>query len=52
MANTQIGRRLSLTEGTVTVHLGHIYQKLGVANRTSLTVLALAGQSRGRSGRA
>ena len=27
-------------EGTVKVHLHHIYRKLGIANRTALAVLA------------
>ena len=38
--NKEIGRRLRLAEGTVKVHLHHIYRKLGVANRTELAVLA------------
>jgi two-component system, NarL family, nitrate/nitrite response regulator NarL len=40
MTNKEIGQRLSLTEGTVKVHLHHIFRKLGVANRTTLAVLA------------
>ena len=38
--NKEIGRRLRLAEGTVKVHLHHIYRKLGIANRTELAVLA------------
>jgi len=38
--NKEIAERLRLTEGTVKVHLHHIYRKLGVANRTTLAVLA------------
>jgi two-component system nitrate/nitrite response regulator NarL len=38
--NKEIGRRLMLAEGTVKVHLHHIYRKLGVSNRTELAVLA------------
>ncbi len=38
--NREIGRRLRLVEGTVKVHLHHIYRKLGIANRTALAVLA------------
>src|SRR6476661_11225154 len=34
--NKEIGRRLRLAEGTVKVHLHHIYRKLGIANRTAL----------------
>jgi two-component system, NarL family, nitrate/nitrite response regulator NarL len=38
--NREVGRRLRLAEGTVKVHLHHIYRKLGIANRTALAVLA------------
>ena len=38
--NRQVGRRLKLAEGTVKVHLHHIYRKLGIPNRTTLAVLA------------
>jgi two-component system, NarL family, nitrate/nitrite response regulator NarL len=37
--NREIGRRLRLAEGTVKVHLHHIYRKLGIPNRTTLAVL-------------
>jgi two-component system nitrate/nitrite response regulator NarL len=40
ITNKEIGRRLGLAEGTVKVHLHHIYRKLGIANRTALAVLA------------
>jgi DNA-binding CsgD family transcriptional regulator len=40
--NREIGRRLRLAEGTVKVHLHHIYRKLGIPNRTTLAVLAHA----------
>ena len=40
VTNREIGRRLSMAEGTVKVHLHHIYRKLGIANRTALAVLA------------
>jgi len=43
--NKEIGQRLRLTEGTVKVHLHHIYRKLGIANRTTLAVMA---RSRGK----
>jgi two-component system nitrate/nitrite response regulator NarL len=39
LSNKDIGRRLNLSEGTVKVHLHHIYSKLGVKNRTALVVL-------------
>jgi two-component system nitrate/nitrite response regulator NarL len=38
--NREIGRRLRLAEGTVKVHLHHIFRKLGIPNRTALAVLA------------
>ena len=37
--NREIGRRLRVAEGTVKVHLHHIYRKLGIPNRTTLAVL-------------
>jgi DNA-binding NarL/FixJ family response regulator len=40
VSNREIGRRLRVAEGTVKVHLHHIYRKLGIANRTALAVLA------------
>ena len=40
VTNKEIGRRLRLAEGTVKVHLHRIYRKLGIANRTSLAILA------------
>jgi len=40
LTNKEIGRRLRLAEGTVKVHLHHIYRKLGIANRTALVVMA------------
>ncbi len=39
-ANKTIARQLSVTEGTVKLHLHHIYQKLGVSSRYALTALA------------
>jgi len=39
-SNKEIGRQLNLTEGTVKVHLHHMYQKLAVHNRTALAVMA------------
>ena len=40
VTNKEIAQRLRLAEGTVKVHLHHIYRKLGIANRTALAVLA------------
>ena len=41
LSNKDVGRKLSLSEGTVKVHLHNIYSKLRVKNRTALAVLAL-----------
>ena len=41
LSNKQIARRLKLSEGTVKIHLHNIYQKFGLANRTSLAALLL-----------
>ena len=35
--NTEIGKKLFISEGTVKIHLHNIYQKLGVDSRTKLT---------------
>ena len=40
LSNKEVGRRLTISEGTVKVHLHNIYNKLGVKNRTALAVLA------------
>ena len=40
LANRAIADKLGLSEGTVKVHLHHIYQKLGIVNRASLAALA------------
>ena len=39
-ANKQIARRLGITEGTVKAHLGTIYRRLGVPDRTSAALWA------------
>ena len=41
LANKEIARRLDLSEGTVKIHLHHIYEKVGVNNRTALATLTL-----------
>jgi DNA-binding NarL/FixJ family response regulator len=38
--NSEIGQRLSVSEGTVKSHLHHIYEKLGVNGRVGLLLLA------------
>jgi two-component system nitrate/nitrite response regulator NarL len=40
ITNKEIGRRLGLAEGTVKVQLNRIYRKLGIANRTTLALMA------------
>lgn len=42
LSNKEIGRRLNITDGTIKVHLHHIFQKLDVANRTALATLAIS----------
>jgi DNA-binding NarL/FixJ family response regulator len=37
LRNVEIAKRLFISEGTVKMHLHHIYQKLNVDNRTKLT---------------
>ena len=39
--NTQIARRLGISEGTVRTHLENIYERLGVSNRTAAVTRAL-----------
>ncbi|MBR0794014.1 response regulator transcription factor [Bradyrhizobium jicamae] len=42
LSNKEIGRLLSVTDGTIKVHLHHIFQKLDISNRTSLAALAIS----------
>jgi DNA-binding CsgD family transcriptional regulator len=41
--NTQIARRLGISESTVRTHLEHIYDKLGVSSRTAAVTRAFPG---------
>jgi two-component system, NarL family, nitrate/nitrite response regulator NarL len=43
LSNKEIGRELSLSDGTIKIHLHHIYQKLAIHNRTALACLAVSG---------
>ena len=40
MANKQIARALGISEQTVKVHLGHVFRRIGVADRTSAALWA------------
>ena len=42
LSNKEIGRRLKITDGTITVHLHHIFEKLQVSNRTALAAVYLS----------
>lgn len=41
LSNPQIGERMFISRGTVKAHLAHIYDKLGVSNRTELAATAV-----------
>lgn len=45
LSNKEVGRQLSISDGTIKVHLHHIYQKLAISNRTALAALALSHQA-------
>ena len=42
LSNKEIGRRLNITDGTIKVHLHHIFQKLEISNRTVLATIAIS----------
>ena len=42
LSNKEIGRRLNIADGTIKVHLHHIFQKLDIGNRTVLATLAIS----------
>jgi DNA-binding CsgD family transcriptional regulator len=45
LTSAEIGRRLFLSSRTVDSHLGRVYAKLAVANRTGLAAVMNAGRS-------
>jgi two-component system, NarL family, nitrate/nitrite response regulator NarL len=49
LSNKEIGRRLNLTDGTIKVHLHHIFQKLDVGNRTALAAFAMSQHDQSES---
>lgn len=49
LSNKEIGRRLNLTDGTIKVHLHHIFQKLEVGNRTALAAFAMSQNDQSES---
>jgi DNA-binding NarL/FixJ family response regulator len=46
LSNKEIARRLSITAGTAKIHLHHVFQKIGVKNRTALANIAMRMKSR------
>lgn len=42
LSNKEVGRRLNIADGTIKVHLHHIFQKLDISNRTVLAALAIS----------
>ena len=43
LSNKQIARQLTVSEGTIKVHLHNVFDKLAIRNRTMLALLALHG---------
>ena len=46
LSNAEIASVLFLSEGTVKVHVHHIFDKLGIRNRAALIMLAAAERNR------
>lgn len=49
LSNKEIGRRLNIADGTIKVHLHHMFQKLEISNRTVLAALAISQNDRANS---
>lgn len=45
LSNKEIGRRLNLSDGTIKVHLHHIFRKLEISSRTLLAAVASQNQN-------
>ncbi|MBR0784902.1 response regulator transcription factor [Bradyrhizobium iriomotense] len=50
LSNKEIGRRLTISVGTIKVHLHNIFQKLEISNRTLLAAIAIARHDRPTGG--
>lgn len=42
LSNKEVARQLNISDGTIKVHLHHIYQKLAISNRTAFAALAFS----------
>jgi DNA-binding NarL/FixJ family response regulator len=40
ISNKEAARRLNISEGTIKIHLHHIYNKLAIRNRAALVAMA------------
>jgi len=49
LSNKHIARRLTISEGTVKIHLHNTFEKLGGGNRTSLAILVQRDQNPART---
>jgi DNA-binding NarL/FixJ family response regulator len=46
LSNKQIARKAGIAEATVKIHLHTTYQKLGIANRSTLAVMVMSDAGR------
>jgi len=46
LSNKEIARKVKLADGTIKVHLHHVFEKLSISNRTSLAALAIRQEGR------
>ena len=49
LANKQIARSLGIAERTVKVHMGNVFRRIGVTDRTSAALWAQRAPARGLS---